>query len=116
MHAGLREADFNIVMVFDPDVRIFSSKVSSSLKRTCIFTITADNAFCYIHRYETHGLFLVKKTCSAGDRTFYLLRHSRAGGNPERIEMTGSKSVLISRLRGNDGMVKYLGFYDAITI
>ncbi len=27
-----------------------------------------------------------------------LLRHSRAGGNPERIEMTGSKSTLISRL------------------
>ncbi len=42
-----------------------------------------------------------------------LLRHSR-GGNPERVEMTGSKSTLISRLRGNDGMVQNLGFYEFI--
>ncbi len=42
------------------------------------------------------------------------LRHSRVGGNPERIEMTGSKSALISRLRGNDGIVKSFGFYESI--
>ncbi len=43
-----------------------------------------------------------------------LLRHSRAGGNPERIEMTGSKSSLISHLRGNDEMAKYFSFYETI--
>ena len=47
-----------------------------------------------------------------------LRRHSRAGGNPEGVEITRSKSefipwflrVLISRLCGNDGRAKYLSF------
>ena len=42
------------------------------------------------------------------------LRHSRAGGNPERVEIIGSKSPLISRLHGNDGKLATCGFYDAI--
>jgi|GEM_PF-6051859 len=44
-----------------------------------------------------------------------LLRHSRAGGNLERIEITGSKSTLISRLRGNDRIAKNLSFNEYIT-
>jgi hypothetical protein len=41
-------------------------------------------------------------------------RHSRVGGNPERIEITRSKSPLIFRLRGNDETLAKCSFYDAI--
>jgi hypothetical protein len=43
-----------------------------------------------------------------------LLRHSRVGRNPERTEMTRSKSALISRLRGNDDKLAKCSFYDTI--
>ena len=40
--------------------------------------------------------------------------HSRAGGSPEPIKNTESKSALISRLRGNDDFCKRLFFYKKI--
>jgi hypothetical protein len=43
------------------------------------------------------------------------LRHSRVGGNLEGSEMTRSKSVLISRLRGNDSIPTHLSIYTIRT-
>jgi len=43
-----------------------------------------------------------------------LLRHSRAGGNPEHTEMTGSKSTLSPACAGMTEQPKYLGFHKTI--
>ena len=42
------------------------------------------------------------------------LRHSHAGGNPEAVEITRSKSPLISSLHGNDETFAKYSFYDTI--
>ena len=41
-------------------------------------------------------------------------RHSHAGGNPEAVEITRSKSLLISRLRGNDETFAKCTFYKFV--
>jgi hypothetical protein len=57
LQAGYGEAYPHIVVIFDPDVRVFPDVISSMVKCARVFTVAAYHTFCNVHSNVTHRVF-----------------------------------------------------------